>query len=893
MNALRSPKMLRTEVLAGLVVALALIPEAISFSIIAGVDPRVGLFAAFTMAVSISFLGGRPAMISAATGAIALVIAPVMRDHGLDYLIATVLLGGLIQFLLAVAGVAKLMRFIPRSVMIGFVNALAILIFLAQVPYMIDVPFLVYPMIVIGIAIMAILPRLTNVVPAPLVAIVFLTAITLAASLKVPDVGDEGDLPESLPTLLIPDVPITLDTLNIIAPYALAMALVGLLESLLTAKLVDDVTDSHSDKTREAWGQGAANIITGFFGGMGGCAMIGQTMINVKASGARTRISTFMAGVLLLILVVGFGDAVAVIPMAALVAVMIMVSIGTFDWHSIRPATLRRMPKSETTVMVSTVAVVVATHNLAIGVVLGVIVRDGHVRQTSSSLHRSHRRSAPRRQHPRLQSGRRTVLRLKQRSRLPVRLRRRSAEHHHRHVGISHLGRLDRRRTRLHRDQIPLQGQERRHPRPQRGKHGSPQPSRRTPRCQSLTRDPSHVAQGRGHSAGIDNRSGRALVSSSANGRARGPTAELHHRLTVAVASSTVGPPSLDELTSEQRFPMVETWRRAARVASLGEHGFGAGVEYAQLSDEQCRIVLKDSAEITRGLVGLDRRYELIPGWKRLKDQGRLSRAAEVCALSCGNAEQDYSVDLRGRRPTTAKIGGPLPSGFAEILQGEYNLLVYLEQFPNAHNLRLILDSQRIVSHEATTRIGTTLPALADKMERTGRDRQHALARDTQRTRVTWRWRARCRPRGALVAARAQRLDVGDDLDGGRAAPRLDQLFDRVDARLSEVIEHGISERLYFLRMKLPRVTNESVGLANAQRARYAPINSPIASSSTSCALVFGHHQSSHDRPLEPARVVLTSRPRSLITPRGGTLVRRSHSDRAPLKRSGTSPRRP
>jgi len=374
MNALRSPKMLRTEVLAGLVVALALIPEAISFSIIAGVDPRVGLFAAFTMAVSISFLGGRPAMISAATGAIALVIAPVMRDHGLDYLIATVLLGGLIQVLLAVAGVAKLMRFIPRSVMIGFVNALAILIFLAQVPYMIDVPFLVYPMIVIGIAIMVILPRLTDVVPAPLVAIVLLTAFTLAASLTVPNVGDEGDLPESLPTLLIPDVPITLDTLKIIAPYALAMALVGLLESLLTAKLVDDVTDSHSDKTREAWGQGAANIITGFFGGMGGCAMIGQTMINVKASGARTRISTFMAGVLLLILVVGFGDAVAVIPMAALVAVMIMVSIGTFDWHSIRPATLRRMPKSETTVMVSTVAVVVATHNLAIGVVLGVIV---------------------------------------------------------------------------------------------------------------------------------------------------------------------------------------------------------------------------------------------------------------------------------------------------------------------------------------------------------------------------------------------------------------------------------------------------------------------------------------------------------------------------------------
>ncbi len=374
MNALRSPKMLRTEVLAGLVVALALIPEAISFSIIAGVDPRVGLFAAFTMAVSISFLGGRPAMISAATGAIALVIAPVMRDYGLDYLIATVLLGGVIQVLLAVVGVAKLMRFIPRSVMIGFVNALAILIFLAQVPYMINVPFLVYPMIGTGIAVMVLLPRLTKVVPAPLVAIVLLTAFTLIAALNVPNVGDQGELPDSLPTLLLPDVPLSLETLKIIAPYALAMALVGLLESLMTAKLVDDITDTHSHKTREAWGQGASNIITGFFGGMGGCAMIGQTMINVKVSGARTRISTFLAGVFLLILVVGFGDAVAVIPMAALVAVMVMVSVGTFDWHSIKPATLRRMPKSETTVMLSTVAVVVATNNLAIGVGVGVLV---------------------------------------------------------------------------------------------------------------------------------------------------------------------------------------------------------------------------------------------------------------------------------------------------------------------------------------------------------------------------------------------------------------------------------------------------------------------------------------------------------------------------------------
>ncbi len=393
MTALRSPAMLRTEVLAGLVVALALIPEAISFSIIAGVDPRVGLFASFTMAVAIAFLGGRPAMISAATGAIALVIAPVMRDHGYDYLIATVLLGGFIQVVLALAGVARLMRFIPRSVMVGFVNALAILIFLAQVPHLVDVPFLVYPMIAFGIAVIVALPRVTQVVPAPLVAIVALTAFTVVSAFQVPDVGDEGELPDSLPSLIVPDVPLTLDTFGIIAPYALAMALVGLLESLLTAKLVDDITDTHSHKTREAWGQGAANVVTGFFGGMGGCAMIGQTMINVKVSGARTRISTFLAGIFLLVLVVGLGDVVAIIPMAALVAVMIMVSVATFDWHSIQPATLRRMPKSETIVMLSTVVVTVATHNLAIGVIVGVLVamtlfarRVAHLTETHREL---------------------------------------------------------------------------------------------------------------------------------------------------------------------------------------------------------------------------------------------------------------------------------------------------------------------------------------------------------------------------------------------------------------------------------------------------------------------------------------------------------------------------
>ena len=372
--ALRSPKRLRTEVFAGLVVALALIPEAIAFSIIAGVDPRIGLFASFTMAVSIAFLGGRPAMISAATGAIALVIAPVARTYGLDYFIATVILAGVFQVLLGAAGVAKLMRFIPRSVMVGFVNALAILIFMAQIPHMLDVPTLVYPLIALGLVIMFVLPRLTRAVPAPLVAIVVLTVITVFMAVDVPTVGDEGELPDSLPSLFLPDVPLTMETFQIIAPYALAMALVGILESLLTAKLVDDVTDTHSNKTRETWGQGTANVITGFFGGMGGCAMIGQTMINVKASGARTRISTFLAGMFLLILVVGAGDLVAIIPMAALVAVMIVVSIATFDWHSIRPNTLRRMPKSETTVMLSTVAVTVFSHNLAYGVVIGVLV---------------------------------------------------------------------------------------------------------------------------------------------------------------------------------------------------------------------------------------------------------------------------------------------------------------------------------------------------------------------------------------------------------------------------------------------------------------------------------------------------------------------------------------
>jgi sulfate permease, SulP family len=366
-----SPGVARTEILAGLVVALALIPEAISFSILAGVDPRVGLFASFTMAVVIAFTGGRPAMISAATGAIALVVAPLALEYGVQYLLAAVILGGVFQILLAAAGVARLMRFIPRSVMVGFVNALAILIFSAQLPQLIGVPWLVYPMVAAGLAIIFLLPRLITAVPAPLVAIIVLTTLTVATGLDLPDVGGEGELPDSLPFLVLPDVPFTVETLGIIAPYALGIAFVGLMESLMTAKLVDDITDTHSDKTRESWGQGVANIVTGFFGGMGGCAMIGQTMINVK-SGARTRLSTFLAGTFLLILVVALGDVVSIIPMAALVAVMIFVSIATFDWHSLQ--TIHTMPKSETAVMLSTVAVTLFTHNLAIGVGVGVLV---------------------------------------------------------------------------------------------------------------------------------------------------------------------------------------------------------------------------------------------------------------------------------------------------------------------------------------------------------------------------------------------------------------------------------------------------------------------------------------------------------------------------------------
>ncbi|OKH83284.1 sulfate permease [Mycobacterium sp. ST-F2] len=372
-QSLLSPAVLRTEVLAGLVVGLALIPEAIAFSVIAGVDPRVGLFSSVTMAITIAFAGGRPAMVSAATAAVALVVAPVAHEHGVGYLVATIALAGVIQMLLAFLGVAKLMRFIPRSVMVGFVNALAILVFVAQLRHLIDVPWLVYPLTAAGIAIMVLLPKLTTAVPPPLVVVLVLTVAVVAFGWHVPNVGDQGALPDSLPLPGIPDIPFTVQTLQIIAPYAVGAALVGLLESLMTAKLVDDITDTPSNKTREACGQGIANVVTALFGGMGGCAVVGQTMMNVKIAGARTRLSTLLTGVFVLILVLALGDLVGRIPMAALVAVMIVVSVATFDWHSVAPRTLKVLPRSETLVMAITVCATVATGNLAIGVALGVL----------------------------------------------------------------------------------------------------------------------------------------------------------------------------------------------------------------------------------------------------------------------------------------------------------------------------------------------------------------------------------------------------------------------------------------------------------------------------------------------------------------------------------------
>ncbi|HLT98649.1 MAG TPA: SulP family inorganic anion transporter [Burkholderiaceae bacterium] len=362
---------IRGDLLAGLVVALALIPEAIAFSIIAGVDPKVGLYASFCIAVVIAFAGGRPGMISAATGAMALVMVTLVKDYGLQYLLAATLLTGVFQIIAGVLKLGSLMRFVSRSVVTGFVNALAILIFMAQLPELINVSWVVYVMTAAGLGIIYLLPYVTRAVPSPLVCIVLLTIVSIALGLDIRTVGDMGELPDSLPVFLLPDVPLNLETLRIILPYSLTLAVVGLLESMMTATIVDDLTDTQSNKNRECAGQGVANIAAGFLGGMAGCAMIGQSVINVK-SGGRGRLSTLTAGVVLLILVVFLDHWVRQIPMAALVAVMIMVSIGTFSWESVR--NLRSHPKSSSVVMVSTVIVTVATHDLAKGVFVGVLL---------------------------------------------------------------------------------------------------------------------------------------------------------------------------------------------------------------------------------------------------------------------------------------------------------------------------------------------------------------------------------------------------------------------------------------------------------------------------------------------------------------------------------------
>jgi len=367
---LRNP---RGDLLSGLVVALALIPEAIAFSIIAGVDPKVGLYASFSIAVITAITGGRPAMISAATAATAVLMVTLVKEHGLQYLLAATVLAGLLQIGAGLLRLGYVMRFVSKSVMTGFVNALAILIFMAQLPELDPrtVPVLTYAMVAAGLAIIYLFPRITRAVPSPLVTIIVLTVLTALMGWDVRTVGDMGELPDTLPVFLIPEIPLNFETLQIIFPYSLAVAVVGLLESLMTQQLVDELTDTPSSRNQECIGQGLANTATGFIGGMAGCAMIGQSMINVK-SGGRGRLSTFVAGVFLLILVVALGDIVSIIPMPALVAIMIMVSIGTFSWSSIR--NLRDHPRSSSVVMLATVVFVIWTHNLAIGVLVGVLL---------------------------------------------------------------------------------------------------------------------------------------------------------------------------------------------------------------------------------------------------------------------------------------------------------------------------------------------------------------------------------------------------------------------------------------------------------------------------------------------------------------------------------------
>ena len=361
---------MKGDVLSGIVVALALIPEAIAFSVIAGVDPTVGLYAAFCIAVTISFVGGRTGMISAATGAMALLMVTLVKDHGLQYLFATTILTGIVQIIFGVFKLSSFMKFVPKSVMSGFKFTWNFS-FTAQLPHFKNATWQMYALVALGLAIIYVFPRITTVVPSTLISIIVVTSIALMSGLQLKTVGDMGSLPKELPFFSMPDVPFTLETLGIILPYAVMLAIIGLLESLLTASVLDDMTHTESNKHKEARGQGIANIVAGFFGGMAGCAMIGQSVINIK-SGGRGRLSTFVAGGFLIILLFVLGDYVVHIPMAALVAVMIMVSIGTFDWNSV--TTIHKVPKGNAFVMIVTVVVVLITHNLALGVIIGTVI---------------------------------------------------------------------------------------------------------------------------------------------------------------------------------------------------------------------------------------------------------------------------------------------------------------------------------------------------------------------------------------------------------------------------------------------------------------------------------------------------------------------------------------
>lgn len=373
-TVLSSPKRLMRETLAGVITALALIPEVISFSVVAGVDPKVSLFASVVLCLALSVLGGRPAMVTAAAGSVALVIGPMVHQHGVQYILPAVLMAGVIQILFGLSGMARLMRFIPQAVMTGFVNALGILIFFAQVPHFWSRSPLIVGLFGLTVLIVLWVPRYIKSVPSPLIAIVVLTLYTVSTGQILPTVGDEGAISGGLPGLTELRVPLNLQTLSIIWPCALSIAFVGLLESLLTAKLVDELTATPSSKRRESIGLGVGNILSGFYGGIAGCAMIGQTIVNVEMGKGRSRISTLAAGIVLLVLVTALSDVMAKIPMPVLAGIMAIVAIKTFSWHSLQPATVKNAPIAETVVMLVTVAATVSTGNLAIGVLGGIIV---------------------------------------------------------------------------------------------------------------------------------------------------------------------------------------------------------------------------------------------------------------------------------------------------------------------------------------------------------------------------------------------------------------------------------------------------------------------------------------------------------------------------------------